>query len=138
MKILVPMDGSAAALRALDFAIRRVTKNDGMIRLVNIQQPAPPSVSVFVGGDAMETLYRDEAERALAPARERLAEAGVKFEEDTRHGAIGDTIAADSAENRCDEIIMGSRGMGAFSSVLLGSVAMRVLQLANMPVTIVK
>lgn len=138
MKVLVPMDGSAAALRALDFAIRRVAKKDGQIRLLNIQQPAPPSVSVFVGGDAMEGLYRDEAERALTPARERLAEAGVTFEEDTRHGAIGDTIAADSAEIRCDEIIMGSRGMGAFSSVLLGSVAMRVLQLANMPVTIVK
>lgn len=138
MKVLVPMDGSAAALRALDFAIRRLTKKDGEIRLINVQQPAPPSVSVFVGGDAMEGLYRDEAERALASARERLAETGTKYEEAARHGPVGDTIAADAAENHCDEIIMGSRGMGAFSSVLLGSVAMRVLQLANMPVTIVK
>lgn len=137
MKILVAMDGSAAALRALEIAIKRV-KEGGKIRLVNVQQPAPPSVSVFVGGEAMEGLYRDEAERSLAPARERLREAGVEFEEKARHGPIGDTIAADAAENRCDEIIMGSRGMGAFSSVLLGSVAMRVLQLANMPVTIVK
>lgn len=138
MKILVPMDGSAAALRALELAIRRAAKKEGTVRVINVQQPAPPSVSVFVGADAMESLYRDEANRSLAPARERLGEAEVTFEEETRHGAVGDTIATDAAENRCDEIIMGSRGMGAFSSVLLGSVAMRVLQLANMPVTIVK
>ncbi|HCZ15400.1 MAG TPA: universal stress protein, partial [Candidatus Accumulibacter sp.] len=38
----------------------------------------------------------------------------------------------------CDGIVMGSRGLGAVSSVLLGSVSSRVLEITDLPVTLVK
>lgn len=38
----------------------------------------------------------------------------------------------------CGEIIMGTRGRGRMASFVLGSVALRVIQLASVPVTLVK
>lgn len=138
MKILVPVDGSGTALRALDRAIRRVSGGGGEIRALNVQLPIPASVGDFVGAGSVQGHYRDEGEKALGPARERLTGAGVTHVVDMRVGAIAETIAADAAEQGCDEIVMGSRGLGGLTSVLLGSVADRVLHLSEVPVTIVK
>ena len=138
MKILVPMDGSESALRALEQAIRRVSGGGGEIRLLNVQLPIPSSVGDFVGSGSVQDYYREEGEKALGAARERLAGAGVAHAADMRVGAIAETIAADAAEQGCDDIVMGSRGLGSLSSMLLGSVANRVLHLSQVPVTIVK
>lgn len=138
MKVLVPMDGSEAALRALDAAIRRAKAAGGEIVLLNVQTAIPSSVGDFVGAAAVQGHYRDEGEKALAPARERLDAAGVAYEAETRAGSAADVIAAEARERGCDEIIMGSRGLSGVSSVILGSVADRVLHLAEVPVTIVK
>lgn len=138
MKILVPMDGSESALRALEQAIRRVSGSNGEIRLLNVQLPIPSSVSDFVGSGSVQDYYREEGEKALDAARERLTGAGVPHDADMRVGAIAETIATDATEQGCDEIVMGSRGLGTLSSMLLGSVASRVLHLAKVPVTIVK
>jgi nucleotide-binding universal stress UspA family protein len=37
-----------------------------------------------------------------------------------------------------DEVVMGTRGMGALGTLLLGSVAYRVVHLVHVPVTLVK
>lgn len=138
MRILVPMDGSETALRALDRAIRRVSQGGGEIRVLNVQLAIPASVGDFVGADTLRGYHHDEAEKALGPARERLAATDVPYAVEMRVGAIAETIAADATESGCDEIVMGHRGMGGLSSFLLGSVADRVLRLAEVPVTVVK
>ena len=138
MRILVPMDGSEPALRALDLAIRRAKAAGGEVRLLNVQTAIPASVGDFVGDGAVQGHYRDEGEKALGAARERLAASGVRHVAETRAGSAAEVIAADAAEAGCDEIVMGSRGLSGLSSMLLGSVADRVLHLAAVPVTIVK
>lgn len=47
-------------------------------------------------------------------------------------------IAEFASENACDEIIMGTRGMGAVGNLVLGSVATKVVHLATVPVTLVR
>jgi nucleotide-binding universal stress UspA family protein len=51
---------------------------------------------------------------------------------------VDETLAALADELGCDHIIMGTRGLGAISSIVLGSVTRKVLHLANVPVTCVK
>jgi nucleotide-binding universal stress UspA family protein len=53
-------------------------------------------------------------------------------------GSPAETIAKVAREQGCDGIVMGTRGLGAVSSVLLGSVSSRVLHLSDLPVTLVK
>ena len=138
MKILVPVDGSEPALRALDKAIRRAQASGGQVLLLNVQTAIPSSVGDFVGAGAVQGHYRDEGEKALGPARQRLEAAGVAYEAETRAGSAADVIAAEATERGCDEIIMGSRGLSGLKSMVLGSVADRVLHVAEVPITIVK
>ena len=51
---------------------------------------------------------------------------------------IDATIARYAKEHGCEIIIMGRRGMGAIGSAIMGSVAMRLLSLTDLPVTLVK
>lgn len=140
-RILVPMDGSDHALRALDQALRKLGPKDE-IRLLNVQPPIPSSVGDFVGSDAIGRFHADEGDAALRAAKERLAPAEARHEvshmAEIRVGNVADTIAAYAAETGCDEIVMGSRGHGGLAGMILGSVASRVLHAAGVPVTIVK
>jgi nucleotide-binding universal stress UspA family protein len=47
-------------------------------------------------------------------------------------------IARFARERGCDQILMGTRGLGAIGSLLLGSVATKVIHLADVPVLLVK
>jgi nucleotide-binding universal stress UspA family protein len=47
-------------------------------------------------------------------------------------------IAEVGRQENCDAIVMGTRGMGAVSGLVLGSVATKVIHLADVPVTLVK
>lgn len=137
MVILVPMDGSEPALRALDHAIRKAGES-GEIRVVNVQPPIPSSVGDFVGADAIRRYHEEEGEKALAEARARLDRAGVRYTAEIRVGQSAETVAQVARECGCDEIVMGSRGRGGFSGLVLGSVASRVLHVSPVPVTVVK
>jgi nucleotide-binding universal stress UspA family protein len=56
----------------------------------------------------------------------------------TAFGAIADTIVAVAREVDADQIVMGNRGLGPLRGAVLGSVSARVVQLARIPVTLVK
>ena len=64
----------------------------------------------------------------------------LSFEYDARVIArpIAQTIANHARQLGCDQIIMGSQGRGALAGLLLGSVATKVIDLTQIPVTIVK
>jgi nucleotide-binding universal stress UspA family protein len=49
-------------------------------------------------------------------------------------------LAVDGSQpaERAESIVMGTRGLGAMAGLVLGSVAMKVVQLARIPVTLVK
>jgi nucleotide-binding universal stress UspA family protein len=66
-----------------------------------------------------------------------LAE-GLACVPEVRIGAAAEVIVAYAAEQGCDAIVMGTRGMGAVAGVVMGSVAQKVVHLASVPVTLVK
>jgi len=87
----------------------------------------------------VERLNRERGERETNDAREMLAEAGVPVHLQV---VVRDdpamAITQVSRQLNCDLIVMGTRGMGTVAGLVLGSVASRVVHLADMPVTMVK
>jgi nucleotide-binding universal stress UspA family protein len=135
--ILVPMDGSRAALHALEYAGRRFRDSDNTCLLILNVQPRLPSSRTVT--KAMIAEYHErQSEDALAPARALAEKLGSVTQVYARLGDPATEIAAFARRTHCAEIIMGTRGLGRVSGMLLGSVAQKVVGLANVPVVLVK
>lgn len=133
--ILVPIDGSANANRALQLALSRCAAADRVIAL-NVQPPLPPSR--FVTRAMIAEHHQRESTRALRAARRLAKRHRIDVDWQVRVGPAAPTIADCARDHRCDEIVMGTRGLGRLPGFVLGSTAMRVVQLADVPVTLLK
>jgi nucleotide-binding universal stress UspA family protein len=141
-KLLVPVDGSDNAMRALEYTIG-LAKEHGPIELVIVYAHEPPIVygelAIDLPEETLKELQRKHGEDILRPYIETAKRAGVTF---TSQVLIGDTIPksiASCAETLgCDGIVMGTRGMSAIGNLVAGSVATKVIHLTKLPVTLVK
>jgi nucleotide-binding universal stress UspA family protein len=141
MKILLPVDGSENALRATRFAIRvaKAGAEPAELHLLNVQPPIlSGDVSMFVSRDQIDAYCHDAGIQALASARAALDESGVRYVFHIGVGPLAETIAAYARDKGCDQIVMGSRGLGSITGMLLGSVTTRVMHQVDVPVTLVK
>jgi nucleotide-binding universal stress UspA family protein len=141
LKVLVPVDGSDNALRALRHVIAtRSRYSDSLdLHVLNVQRPiASGAVRMFISQDTLNDYYREEGEKALESARELTAQSGMACRFHIAVGEEGASIAHYADEHSCDLIVMGTRGMGGLGNLVLGSVATRVIHLAHVPVTLVK
>lgn len=137
---LIPFDGSAAALRALDHALQEMRgQADGQVHVLNVQPPMRQlGPSRLVTPDMIAAELRSEGLQLLTQAQNKVQAAGLTCVPQVRIGAAAEEIAAYAAEHGCEAIVMGSRGMGSVAGLVLGSVAHKVLHLAQVPVTMVK
>ncbi|AEE66697.1 universal stress family protein [Bordetella pertussis] len=140
LKILVPVDGSECAVRAVREAIKVANDSKGaQLHLLNVQLPLISGhAKMFLRHNELQSYYQAEGEAALATVLPVVAESGIPFESEMRTGQYGETIANYAKEKQCDRIVMGTRGLGAVGGLLLGSVARKVIHLADVPITLVK
>lgn len=138
--VLVPIDGSESSLNALKAALSMVgERSDVALRVVTVQAPiASGNVKRFISAEILDEYYRDEGNKALEGARELLAGASVPVTFDVLVGPVAETIVEDAKEQGCGHVVMGTRGLGRISGLVLGSVATKVLSLIDVPVTLVK
>lgn len=140
-KVLIAVDGSENALRAVKFVIseKDAYREPLGVVLINVQPPVVSgAVKTFLSADQIENYYREEGEAALAPARDLLNAAGLFAEHHILVGDVAQTIARMTKEKGCAQIVMGTRGLGAVAGMLLGSVAAKVLHIAEVPVVLLK
>jgi nucleotide-binding universal stress UspA family protein len=137
-RILVPVDGSEHANRALRFALARAARDGSEVHVLNVRTPVPQSVSDFVQRENIDSFYREEAEADLAGARSLLKESKAKSKVAVLIGSPAEAIAQYAGEHAVTEVIMGRRGLGRLAGLLMGSVATQVLHLVDVPVTLVK
>ena len=140
MIILLPVDGSDCSNRAVDYLIKlHKSFKDGVeLHLLNVQPSVSGNVSSFVGGDAINKFHQEEAMKELQAAMRKLDAAKVKYQHHIGVGEPAEVIAGYAAEKGSDQIVMGTRGMGSVSNLVLGSVATKVIHLAPVPVLLVK
>lgn len=137
--ILVPIDGSENAARALDFALVLAKAAPGArLELVNVQPGVGGAVAAFVNKADIKDFHRDEGMKVLGAAIAAAEKAKLPH---GRHIGVGDpgrVIAAFAKQLGCTQIVMGTRGLGSALGLLLGSVANEVIRQAQVPVTLVK
>jgi nucleotide-binding universal stress UspA family protein len=139
-KILIPLDGSANADRALDYVIGELAalKVQPSVLLLNVQwNVAAGNVKLFINQDTINDYYREQGLVALQQARAKLDAARLPYQYHISIGTPAEAIAQYAREQGVDQIVMGRQGQGGWQS-LLGSVVSKVLHLVDCPVLLIK
>lgn len=138
--IVVPYDKSEQADRVFEFAIDLAKKYNSNISIVACVVPQVPMDPNF-GTAYAETLkfMLQDANNALSKLESRLDELMIPAKTEVLKGiSITDELLSYAESHGVDFIVMGSRGLGGFKKLLLGSVASGVSHHAKCPVLIVK
>ena len=141
MKIVVPLDGSAASERALDHALSLAATNPGwLLILVNVQTPDTLGFpDIQMGAADARALANRESESVLRKSVEACEKHHVRCETRAEYGEpVAETIVRIARETGADQIVMGARGLGRLRGLMLGSVTTQVVHLTDIPVTLVK
>lgn len=139
LRILVPTDGSDPSRRAtehvLDLAARGLVLE---VHVLNVQPSVRGVAASLVSHGDLETYHRDEGMKALATSLRLVEAAGLKPHAHVGVGDPGETVLAFARRLNCDQIVMGTRGHGSVTELLLGSVARHVVAQAGVPVTLLR
>ena len=142
-KILVPVDGSETAWRALNNALEIGKKFESEILVVNVIQPYNNAALLAVPLDHA-TINQGNSElekvgdKVLELAKEMVGSYPHKVEYDMEVRHPSERIIALSKKVEADAIVLGSRGLSGIAEFFLGSVSSKVSQYATVPVLIVK
>lgn len=132
--LVVGIDGSAAALAALDWAADEAARNNWPLRLVNALGAATP-MHLMV---ATQPVGREAAEAMFAEARGRLESRGFNtLEVSTVVGEGSPRRALLRPDLNAHAVVVGRRGAGQFTELLLGSTAQACAAHARVPVIVV-
>jgi nucleotide-binding universal stress UspA family protein len=136
--IVVGVDGSDGSASALRFAVEEARIRAAELRVVSAWH-VPPAVYgaewTPAGVDVDE--FRKLGERELIESVEAAGagEAGVHVTPILREGQPADVLLEES--RGADLLVVGTRGLGGFKGLLLGSVSQQVAQHAECPVVVV-
>ncbi len=138
LKILLAVDGSATSERAARHVLALNAQGLAFeALLLNVQPEWAPARTRDEKREGLR-LHLERSEKAMRAAKALLADAAIPFKTALRVGDAAENILKAAREARCEHIVMGTRGLGVLAGLVLGSVAMKVVQLAKMPVTLVK
>ncbi|HEY8275736.1 MAG TPA: universal stress protein [Methyloceanibacter sp.] len=142
LKILTPVDGSPASLRAVDFALELLSRNPGgsliLLNVQNVGSIDPIGVAAMAPPDWFQDVASKASDEALKGALSKCKALNIAFKSMARAGQVAKTIADVAREESVGQIVMGTRGLGGVQGLLLGSVATQVIHLAEVPVTLIK
>lgn len=140
LKLLIAVDGSPHAQHAVEAAARLGQAADVQVVLLNVRDvPGYHGDLPPLDYDALERTLRQRQATLLEAALAHALNCGLQGA--TTLAAAGPTaqeIVRAAADSGADQIVMGTRGMNALGGLLLGSVAQRVVHLADRPVLLVK
>ena len=140
MKILLAVDGSSYTKKMLAYLTTNLDMfaGDNDYTVLTVQGTLPSRARAAVGKEVVDTYYAEEAAKVLDPVIKYLQRHELKVKSLSKIGNAGETIAKTAASGKFDMVIMGSRGHGAFGSLVMGSVATRVLANCDTPVLLVR
>lgn len=136
-KILLAVDGSQDSRKACKFAGKIAQQNDAEVIVVH----AIPSVPPLPGNlpkEEMTKYFKRAGQEIAQETADDLESEGVDVTVEVLKGPPAEAILKVAKTRQPDLIVMGSRGHGDLSSLLLGSVSHRVLAHAKPPVLVVK
>ena len=139
--ILCPVDGSAASLEAARLALDLSRKYGARLRLLHVVPvQLLDLLSNRISMSEVDLLPKEVEKRLESQGEELLAEVkkalgvGDEVEEVQVEGTPGEAICVEA--ETADLIVMGSRGRGRLSGLLMGSVSQYVLACTHKPVLV--
>lgn len=135
--IVVPLDGSAHSLRALDCA-RELADTHGskLVLLHAFQQTSDLRGSE--GFNQMVGKRKRKGEQILEAAVQRIGRTSFDVEQDLLEGPAADAIISVVETRGADLVVMGTRGMGSLKGMVFGSVSTKVSHHAPCSVLVVR
>ena len=146
MKILLAVDGSTYSDAAIEEIKKRPWPSGSELKVVTAAErpvlvgmdPWTPSPDYF---EQMEMAVRESAKRVIENAMLKLGEIEdktLKISSEIIEGSPREVIVDEAEHWHADLIVMGSRGLGAWNRLLLGSVSNAVIHHAKCSVEIVR
>ena len=138
-RIVVGIDGSQGARRALEWAVAEAQLRDAHLVVVHAGlEPAAVAVgSVITAGGVEPEIFEEAAERTVADVLGGVDTTGLPQGIESLVVAGAPARAVLDASKDADLVVVGSRGHGGFTGLLLGSVSQQVAHHATCPVVII-
>lgn len=141
MNVLIPIDGSENANRAVDYVVSSLTwlKQPPYVHLLNVQwKLASANVKLLVSADTLDGYYREQGMAALLPARAKLDAAQMAYSYHVSVGTPAEAVLQYAQQHGIEQIVMSARGAATWSEFLLGSVTEKVVRMSPIPVLLIK
>lgn len=139
LNILIPVDGSRTALRAVEYVIQYRALHDEVINvnLTNIQPRMSRYLTRFVPSGNVRMFQQERAEKAVEAAVDLLSRAGVEHSVHMDKGDAAEGIVACAEKTRSQKIVIGTTRKNALARFFQGSVVNKVMALTDLPVEVV-
>ncbi|SRR5579884_258483 len=141
-RILVPLDGSSRAERAIPVALRLARNSRGSIVFLRVASTATEFWPFLPGQPSLASTAVDstvsEARHYLAHVRTAFHELGVAIETIMQVGPAASTILQVASDEQADLIVLCSHGYTGLTRQIMGSVAERVARHALVPVFVLR
>jgi nucleotide-binding universal stress UspA family protein len=139
--VVVATDGSEESIRAVEWAAREADLRGAPLRIVSAVGLLPRMIGRPGGGpgfDAVADTIVKDRDRALAAAATRAAQLALDLLIDTDRLTGPPAQAVTQCGSGAQLLVVGSRGVGAFTAMLLGSVSRYAATHAGCPVVVVR
>jgi len=138
-KILVPVDGSDNSYKALEAALVLSEKLGSNISVVNVMEQVPIThiESEKLLSELLEA-YKKENQEILSKCSDIAHQKGITIKTVLLQGNPAPVILDYSKKENFDFVIMGSRGMGKFKELILGSVSSKIVHHSPCAIMIIR
>ena len=138
-KILVPIDGSEQAFKAIDVAAKLAYIDNAEVVLLNVigREHMPEVIRRYAVADFIESPPEWQYEQLVAAGllkagQQHARKKGVQtIDTRVRHGDPAKAIVEAASDKSVDMVVMGSRGLGTIKGLAFGSVSQKVSHLAS-------
>ncbi len=140
MKILLAVDGSAFTKRMLAYlaAHDEWLGEHHQYTVLNAAAPVPARAAAVIDRDTLKSYYADTSEAVFKPIRTFFKKQGITAEYVAKVGHAPELIAKTADAGKYDLLVMGSHGHGTLGSLVMGSVATKVLSACKTPVLLIR
>ena len=138
-RIVVGLDGSVGSARGLAWAIETAKALEAEIVAVHVFQLLPQVPAIYgmapmaFSDEWQEELRQHFENRWCAP----LSKTGVRYRTIFEMGSPASTLIRVAQREHADLIVTGTRGMGGFKQLMLGSVSHQLVLHATIPVVVI-
>lgn len=136
-KILAAVDGSQHGLKAACTAGELARRMAADLWIVTVFDPLPAYLGEPYLQEAMSKRL-GQAEKVLQEALEEIGSIPGKLSTETLEGPVAEAIIAVLQSRDIDLVVMGTRGLGRLSGLVLGSQSQKVVHHAPCPVLLVR